>query len=90
MTINKNILLVHRNNKCDSHIDQPYYNHSWNQELFEKSVAILGTEDVGKLTLLNIKICYMCMSEYFNSTEITYFMSRAKSNHYSIHPMVKR
>ena len=87
---NKKILLVHWNEECNSGFNDPYYTHSTNQDLFKKSISILGTQDIGKLTLFNIKVCYTCMSEYFNSTEINSFMSRAKSNHYSIHPMVKR
>ena len=87
---NCNILLVHHNKKCIVNIDKPHYTHSWNQDLFKKSVSILGTEDVGKLTLFNIRICYLCMSDYFYATSTSSFISRAKINHYSIHPMVKR
>ena len=87
---NSNVLLVHWNEGCNVINDKLHYTHSTNQDLFKQSVTVLGTQNIGKLTLFNIRICYRCMGEYFNSTEINSFMSRAKSNHYSIHPMVKR
>ena len=60
------VLLVHWNDKCKTNIDRTYYTNSTNQDLFKQSVSTLESNNLNKLTLFNIRICYWCMAEYFD------------------------